>query len=45
MADTVLGQLAEQWSDLTFADLPQEVIEVGKQCLVDWVGCALAGCQ
>jgi 2-methylcitrate dehydratase PrpD len=45
MADTVLGQLAEHWSDLTFADLPQEAIDVGKQCVGDWMGCALAGSQ
>jgi 2-methylcitrate dehydratase PrpD len=45
MADTVLGQLANQWSDLTFADLPQEAIDVGKQCVLDWTGCALAGSQ
>jgi 2-methylcitrate dehydratase PrpD len=45
MADTVLGQLAEQWSNLTFADLPQKAIDVGKQCILDWMGCALAGSQ
>ena len=45
MADTVLGQLAEQWSNLTFADLPQKAIDVGKQCVLDWMGCALAGSQ
>jgi 2-methylcitrate dehydratase PrpD len=43
MVDTVLGQLAEHWSNVTFAALPDEVIEVGKQCMVDWMGCALAG--
>ena len=45
MADTVLGRLAEQWSNLAFADLPQEAIDVGQQCVVDWMGCALAGSQ
>ncbi len=45
MAETVLGQLAEQWSNLTFPELPREAIEVGKQCVVDWMGCALAGSQ
>jgi 2-methylcitrate dehydratase PrpD len=43
MVDTVLGQLAEHWSSVTFGDLPDEVIEVGKHCMVDWMGCAVAG--
>jgi 2-methylcitrate dehydratase PrpD len=41
--DTVLERLAARWSRVTAEDLPGEVVEVGRQCLLDWFGCALAG--
>ena len=39
----ILGRLAERWSATGFDDLPAEVTEVGRHCLLDWCGCALAG--
>src|SRR5262245_47151254 len=41
--DTLLGRLACRWSGIGFADLPAEVTWVGRHCLLDWCGCALAG--
>lgn len=40
---TVLEELAARWSGLDAAELPDEVAEVARQCLLDWLGCALAG--
>lgn len=42
-ADTLLGSLAARWSTVGFDDLPAEAVEVGRHCLLDWLGCALAG--
>lgn len=42
-AGTLLGCLAERWSALSFDELPAEVVEVGRHCLLDWLGCTLAG--
>jgi 2-methylcitrate dehydratase PrpD len=42
-SDTLLGRLAERWSGVAFDDLPPEVVAVGRHCLLDWLGCALAG--
>jgi 2-methylcitrate dehydratase PrpD len=41
--DTLLGRLACRWSGVGFDDLPAEVTWVGRHCLLDWCGCALAG--
>lgn len=41
--ETALGRLARRWAGVGFKDLPDEVAEVGRQCLLDWFGCALAG--
>lgn len=40
---TVLERLAARWSCVTPEDLPDEVTEVGRHCMLDWFGCALAG--
>jgi len=37
--------LAEQARTLTHADLPDDVRELARQCLLDYVACALAGAQ
>jgi 2-methylcitrate dehydratase PrpD len=41
--ETLLGRLAERWSATGFDDLPEEVTAIGRHCLLDWCGCALAG--
>ncbi|HZA00188.1 MAG TPA: MmgE/PrpD family protein [Acidimicrobiales bacterium] len=41
--DSLLGRLARQWSDVAVDDLPAEVVEVGRHCVLDWLACALAG--
>jgi 2-methylcitrate dehydratase PrpD len=43
VTDTLLGRLAGRWSGVGFDDLPAEVAWVGRHCLLDWCGCALAG--
>ena len=35
--------LAERASGLHFKELPPEVVEVARHCLLDWLGCTLAG--
>ncbi len=40
---TVLERLAARWSCVTPEDLPDDVTGVGRHCLLDWFGCALAG--
>jgi len=40
---TVTAALAEQVSSLRLADLPPAALTVAKQCLLDWIGVALAG--
>ena len=42
-AETLLGRIAERWSAVRFDDLPPEAAEVGRHCMLDWLGCALAG--
>jgi 2-methylcitrate dehydratase PrpD len=42
-ADTLLGRIAERWSAVCFDDLPPESAEVGRHCMLDWLGCAVAG--
>lgn len=39
----VTAGLVERWRNLTLADLPAEALEVARQCVLDWTGCALAG--
>jgi 2-methylcitrate dehydratase PrpD len=36
-------RLAVRSSALRFAELPSEVIELGRQCLLDWLGVTIAG--
>jgi 2-methylcitrate dehydratase PrpD len=33
----------QRFRDLTYDDLPDDVVKVAKQCMLDWTGCALAG--
>lgn len=40
---SIAARLAREWSSLTAADVPDEVAEVARHCLLDWIGCALAG--
>lgn len=42
-SQTLLGRLADRWSAVGFDDLPYDVAEVGRHCVLDWLGCALAG--
>jgi 2-methylcitrate dehydratase PrpD len=41
--DSLLGRLAARWSAVGFADLPAEVGWAGRHCMLDWLGCTLAG--
>jgi 2-methylcitrate dehydratase PrpD len=36
-------RLAERWAGVRPADVPDEAAEAGRHCLLDWLGCALAG--
>ena len=36
-------RLARSFAGLTLDDLPDDVVTVARQCLLDWFGCALAG--
>jgi 2-methylcitrate dehydratase PrpD len=40
---TLLGRLAERWSVVGFDDIPTEAVEVGRHCLLDWLGCTIGG--
>jgi len=42
-AETLLGRLAERWSAVGFPDRPPEAAKAGRHCMLDWLGCALAG--
>ena len=33
----------KKYKKLTYADLPDDVVKVASQCILDWYGCALAG--
>ena len=33
----------DKFADLTYDDLPEDVVKVANQCILDWFGCALAG--
>ncbi len=37
------AHIADRGRNLIFQDLPADVIERAKQCLLDWLGVALAG--
>ena len=39
----VTRRLAERWSRVRAGDLPADAAEVARQCVLDWLGCALAG--
>ncbi|HET9690780.1 MAG TPA: MmgE/PrpD family protein [Acidimicrobiales bacterium] len=41
--DTILGRLATEWSAVTADDVPGDAAAVVGQCLLDWLGCAVAG--
>jgi len=48
MTETLQGtgaaaRLAERWSRLRLADVPKDAVEVARHCVLDWLGCALAG--
>ena len=36
-------QAWEKYKDLTYDDLPEDVVKVANQCILDWFGCAIAG--
>lgn len=42
-AGGVTRRLAQRWSGLRGGDLPGEAAEAARQCVLDWLGCALAG--
>ncbi len=33
----------DRYRDLTYDDLPESVVQVANQCILDWFGCALVG--
>ena len=39
----IATRLAQDWASLTADDVPNEAAEVARHCLLDWLGCALAG--
>ena len=39
----VLAELAERWSAVRAEDVPDEASTVARQCILDWLGCAVAG--
>lgn len=41
--ETLIGRIAQPWCAVAFDDLPPEVVDVGRHCLLDWLGCTLAG--
>jgi 2-methylcitrate dehydratase PrpD len=38
----ITAQLASEVNGFGFADIPRDAVEVGKQCLLDWLGVSLA---
>ena len=40
---TTTATLVERARTLSFDDLPADVVLTAKTCLLDWIGCALAG--
>ena len=42
-ADDFLPALSRAARDMAFERLPPEVVAMAKQCLLDWLGCAIAG--
>ena len=36
-------QAWKKFRDITYDDLPEDVVKVANQCILDWFGCALAG--
>lgn len=43
MTDGATGALVRHAREITFRSLPPEVVTVAKTCVLDWLGCALAG--
>lgn len=42
-ASTILGRLAERWSAIADDEVPAAAAAVARHCVLDWLGCALAG--
>lgn len=40
---TIASQLADSYAGLEIDDLPHDAVTVARQCVLDWLGCALAG--
>lgn len=40
---TILGRLAERWSAITDDEVPDDAAAVARHCVLDWLGCTLAG--
>lgn len=40
---TILGRLAERWSRVADDDIPDDAAAVARHCVLDWLGCTLAG--
>ena len=36
-------QAWEKFKDITYDELPDDVVKVANQCILDWFGCAVAG--
>ena len=36
-------QAWDKYKDLTYDELPDDVVKVAKHCILDWFGCAVAG--
>lgn len=36
-------QAWKKFKDITYDDLPNDVVKVAEQCILDWFGCAIAG--
>jgi len=43
VTDGATGALVRHAREITFRSLPPEVVTVAKTCVLDWLGCALAG--
>jgi len=41
----IANELWQQFGTLQFQQIPQTTRKVAKQCLLDWMGCAIAGAQ
>lgn len=41
--DTLAGRLAREWAPVQPADVPGDALEAARHCVLDWLGCAIAG--